>query len=110
MLKVPVAYLGRDPREPGPRPAPAHYILYASHIAAVGRHRPSLGAATPVQIGGGGNDDRTERSRTPSDDRNDDDPLGSPASRAAGRAVPNGGRKAVEDAVPYIRGSRGLTS
>lgn len=68
------------------------YILYASHLAAMtpGTH---LGAATPVQIGGGGLPG-TGRERDKDDKKADD--KAPPADAAA--------RKAINDAVAYIRG------
>ncbi|MPZ54919.1 MAG: nodulation protein NfeD [Rhizobiales bacterium] len=67
------------------------YILYASHLAAMAPGT-NLGAATPVQIGGGGfpgggkGDDKDKKS----DDKKE------PADASS--------RKAVNDAVAYIRG------
>lgn len=73
---------------PGARAASAGtYILYASHVAAM-TPGTNIGAATPVQIGGG--------SPTPADrekGREDGGPPALPATEA----------KAVNDAVAYIR-------
>ena len=65
------------------------YLLYASHIAAMAP-ATNLGAATPVQIGGSPNEGRKPDEK-PSGD-------GEPPSGSAME------RKAVNDAVAYIRG------
>ena len=65
------------------------YILYASHVAAMAS-ATNLGAATPVQIGVG--------SPLPSDGEDNED------SEQDSVAQDAGSRKAVEDAVAYIRG------
>lgn len=69
------------------------YILYASHIAAMAP-ATNLGAATPVQIGGApapadGDDERNSAEKKPDD------------SSQPGTAME---RKAVNDAIAYIRG------
>lgn len=67
------------------------YILYASHVAAMAPGT-NLGAATPVQIGGGG---------LPGTGKDDDKNKKSDERKRPADAM---SRKAVNDAVAYIRG------
>ncbi|MEE4637333.1 MAG: nodulation protein NfeD [Wenzhouxiangella sp.] len=104
------------------------YMLYASHVAAMAPST-NLGAATPVQIGGGGGEE-PERPRTPLERARDalEDQAGSPSSEEsdAGESAADEGadsepdpvpepeqpatpgsateRKVLEDASAYIRG------
>lgn len=83
MLRSPIPFLTYVSPSGARAASAGTYILYASHLAAMapGTH---LGAATPVQLGGGSR---------PARDKDE-----TPSSPDAARA------KAVNDAVAYIRG------
>ncbi len=66
------------------------YILYASHLAAM-TPSTTLGAATPVQLGGGGEQE-------PPQDKNEN------KDKAEAQGTTAMERKVVNDAVAYIRG------
>jgi len=69
------------------------YILYASHIAAMAPGT-NVGAATPVQLGGGG----TPLPGSPPENKKPEDNTPAMSSRTAER------EKVVNDAVAYIKG------
>jgi membrane-bound serine protease (ClpP class) len=70
------------------------YLVYASHVAAMAP-ATNLGAATPVQIGPGGSPSTAPRSPAGEDDKAEE------PRKEPGTAME---RKAVNDAIAYIRG------